>query len=61
MEHVPYASAIGSLMYVMICTQLDIAHVVGVLRRYMSMHGKEHWIVVKRVLRYLCGKKYYSI
>ena len=55
MSHVPYASVIGSLMYAIICTRLKISHVVGVLSRYMSKLGKEHWIVVKRVSRYLCG------
>ena len=30
MSHVPYASAVGSLMYAMVCTRLDISHVVGV-------------------------------
>ena len=36
MSHVPYASVVGSLMYAMVCTRLDIAHAVGVLTRYMS-------------------------
>lgn len=31
-----YASAIGSLMYTMICTRLDIAYVVGLVSRYIS-------------------------
>jgi hypothetical protein len=35
MSHVPYASAVGSLMYAMVCTRLDIAHAVGVLTKYM--------------------------
>jgi hypothetical protein len=35
MSHVPYASAIASLMYAMVCTIPDIAHVVGVLSGYM--------------------------
>ena len=26
MSKVPYASAVGSLMYAMVCTRLDIAH-----------------------------------
>ncbi|RVW76573.1 Retrovirus-related Pol polyprotein from transposon TNT 1-94 [Vitis vinifera] len=36
MSKVPYASAIGSLMYAMVCTRPDIAHVVGVVSRFMS-------------------------
>jgi len=61
MACVPYASVVGSLMYVMVCTQIEISHVVGVLSRYMSIPGKEHWTVVKRVFKYLCGKKDYDI
>ena len=53
MYHVPYASAVGILMYEMICTIPNIAHVVGLLRRFMSNPQKEHWTVVKRVFRYL--------
>jgi hypothetical protein len=30
MKCVPYESIVGSLMYVMVCTRLDIAHVVSV-------------------------------
>jgi len=41
MSHVPYASAVGSLMYVMVCTRPNIAHAVGVLSRFMSKPGKE--------------------
>eukprot|EP00253_Pinus_taeda_P004289 PITA_04289 len=33
MSRVPYASAIGSLMYAMVCTRLDIPLAVGVLSR----------------------------
>ena len=43
MSKVPYASAVGSLMYVMVCTRPDIAHVVGVISRYMSHQGIEDW------------------
>jgi hypothetical protein len=43
MSHVPYASVVGILMYAMICTRLDITHVVGVLSRYMSKPRNEHW------------------
>ena len=36
MSHVPYASAVDSLMYPIVCTRPDIAHSVLVLIRYMS-------------------------
>ena len=41
MSKVPYASIVGSLMYAMVCTRLDIAHAVGVVSRYMSHPGIE--------------------
>ncbi|KAL5841649.1 hypothetical protein ACOSQ3_012252 [Xanthoceras sorbifolium] len=55
MAKVPYASAIGSLMYAMVCTRPDIAQVVGAVSRYMNNPGKIHWEAVKWILRYLRG------
>jgi len=55
MARVPYASTIGSLMYAMVCTRPDISHVVGVVSRYMSNPGKQHWEAMKWILRYLRG------
>ena len=45
MSEVPYASAVASLMYSMICTRPDIAQAVRVVSRYMSNPEKEHWRV----------------
>ena len=42
MSKVTYASAIGNLMYAMVCTRPDIAHAVGVVSRNMSRPGKQH-------------------
>ena len=42
MSRVPYASAVGSLMYAMVCTRPDIAHAVSVISRFMSKPRKEH-------------------
>ncbi|GJY09561.1 retrovirus-related pol polyprotein from transposon TNT 1-94, partial [Tanacetum coccineum] len=36
MDIVPYASAVGSLMYSMVCTRQYLAHVVGVVSRFLS-------------------------
>jgi hypothetical protein len=61
MSHVLYANVVGSLMYAMVCTRLGIAHVVGVLSRYMSKPGKDRWTTVKGVFRYLCGTTSYGL
>ena len=53
MQKIPYASAVGSLMYAMVCTRPDIAHAVGVVSRFLSDPRKEHWAAVKWILRYL--------
>ena len=55
MSRVPYSSVVGILMYAMVCTTPDIAHAVGVVSKYISNRGKEHWEVVKCILRYLRG------
>jgi hypothetical protein len=61
MTCVPYSSVVGSHMYAMVYTRPNIIHALGVLIRYMLTHGKEHWNLLKRVLRYLCGTKYHAI
>ena len=53
MNKVRYQSAVGSLMYAMVCTRPDIAYAVGVVSWFMSNPGEAHWAVVKWILRYL--------
>ncbi|GJZ06969.1 retrovirus-related pol polyprotein from transposon TNT 1-94 [Tanacetum coccineum] len=55
MDRVPYALAVGSLMYAMVCTRPDLAHAVGVVSRFLSNPGKKHWEAVKWIFRYLRG------
>ena len=50
-----YFLAVGSLIYAMVCTRPYIAHVVGVVSRFMVNPGKDHWEVVKWIFRYLRG------
>ena len=50
-----YSSAIGSLMYAMVCTWLDIAHAIDVVSRFMVNPGKDRWEAVKWIFRYLRG------
>jgi ATP-binding cassette subfamily B (MDR/TAP) protein 1 len=42
MLEVLYSSAVGSLMYAMVCTRPDIAHVVGVVSRHLSNLENDH-------------------
>ena len=42
MRQVPYASAMGSLMYAMLCTRPDICYSVGMVSRYQSNPGPKH-------------------
>ena len=57
MRTIPYSSVVGSLMYAQVCTRPDIAFVVGLLGRYLSNPGSQHWKAAKKVLRYLQGTK----
>jgi hypothetical protein len=53
MSNVPYASAIGSIMYAMLCTRPDVSNALSLTRRYQSDPGVEHWTVIKNILKYL--------
>ena len=61
MKDIPYASAVGSFMYSLVCTRHDISFVVGMLGRYQSNPGLDHWKAAKKVLRYLQGTKDYML
>ena len=53
MKVVPYASAIGSLMYAMLCTIFDICYAVGMVSKYQSNPGLEHWTSMKHIFEVL--------
>ena len=52
MKNIPYASAVGSLMFAHVYTRPNIAYAVGVLGRYQSNPGMDHWRAAKKVMRY---------
>ncbi|GJU75506.1 hypothetical protein Tco_1272576 [Tanacetum coccineum] len=55
MSKVSYANAVGSLMYLMVCTRPDIAYAVSVVSRYVANPSKNHSEAVKWILKYLLG------
>ena len=61
MKTVSYASTVGSLMYVMLCTRPNICYLVGIVSRYQSNLGREHWTAMKHILKYLKRTRDYML
>ncbi|XP_071719548.1 secreted RxLR effector protein 161-like [Rutidosis leptorrhynchoides] len=57
MIRVPYASAIGSIMYAMKCTRPDVSFALNMTSRYQQNPGDCHWTAVKNILKYLRNTK----
>lgn len=53
MSRVPYASAVGSIMYAMLCTRPDVSYALSMTSRYQANPGQSHWVAVKNILKYL--------
>jgi hypothetical protein len=53
MRVIPYTSAIGSIMYAMICSRPDVSYALSATSRYQSNYGDTHWTIVKSILKYL--------
>ena len=53
MDKIPYASAIGSIMYAMLCTRPNVSYALSMTSRFQSDPGECHWIAVKNILKYL--------
>ena len=56
-----YQIAIGCLNYATLISRPDLAVAVGVLSKFMSNPGLEHWKRVKRVFRYIQGTLNYGL
>ena len=53
MSKIPYASAIGSIMYAILCTQPDVSYALSTMSIYQSDPGEGHWTAIKNILKYL--------
>ena len=53
MKVIPYASAIGSIMYAMLCTRPYVWLAISIAGRYQSNPRVEHWTAVKNIRKYL--------
>ena len=57
MSKIPYASTIGSIMYAMLCTRLDVSSALSMTSRYQSDPGESHWTTAKNILKYFRRSK----
>ena len=61
MKNISYASIVGSLMYVQVCTRLDITYAVRMLGRYQSNSSLKQWRAAKKVMQYLQKTRDYKL
>ena len=52
-----YQSAVGSLMFPMLVSRLDIAYAVRLVSQFCTNPNSEHGAAVKRIFRYLAGTR----
>jgi hypothetical protein len=53
MSSIPYASAVGSIMYTILYTRPDVAYDLGIASKFQADPGEDHWKAVKNILKYL--------
>ncbi|KAL0324646.1 UNVERIFIED_CONTAM: Retrovirus-related Pol polyprotein from transposon TNT 1-94 [Sesamum calycinum] len=51
-SNIPYASAVGSIQYVVQCTRPDVAYSLSVTSRYQACAEEAHWSAVKIILNF---------
>nr|GFA37670.1 hypothetical protein [Tanacetum cinerariifolium] len=57
MQNVPYASAVGSIMYAVRCTRPDVTFAQNVTSQFQQNLRDIHWTAVKNILKYLKNTK----
>ena len=53
MDKIPYAYAIGCIIYAMIFTRPNVSYALIMTSRFQSDPSECHWIAVKNILKYL--------
>lgn len=61
MKNRPYRELVGGIIYLANATRPDLAFAVSILSRFSTNPGELHWMLAKRVLRYLKGTSHYGI
>ena len=56
-----YQSAVGCLLYLSVATRPDITYAVSNVARFCAKPTNQHWVAVKRIIRYLKGTQQYRL
>jgi hypothetical protein len=48
---ISYVLAVENIIYVMLCTRLDICFAIGIVSNYQLNSRSLHWVVVKHILK----------
>ncbi|GJQ91682.1 hypothetical protein Tco_0002821 [Tanacetum coccineum] len=54
MSNIPYALAVGSIMYVVRCTCPDVAFAQNITSQFQQNPGELHWTTIKNILKVSC-------
>nr|GEX20705.1 hypothetical protein [Tanacetum cinerariifolium] len=57
MQNVPYALAVGSIMYAVRCTRPDVEFTQNLTSQFLHNPSDLHWTNVKNILKYLMNTK----
>ncbi|GJR58455.1 hypothetical protein Tco_1500617 [Tanacetum coccineum] len=57
MQNIPYASAVGLIMYAVRCTRPDVAFTQNIASRFQHNTSELHWTTIKNILKYLRNTK----
>ena len=57
----PYRSIVGGLLFLFVCTRVDIGFAVSILTQHLACPKPTHFLLAKRVLHYLQGTKTHGL
>jgi hypothetical protein len=61
MRSIPYLAAVGSLLYLSICSRPDISYAVSTVSQFSSNPAEIHWKAVQHILRYIRGTTNFAL
>ena len=57
LEKAKYSAKVGSIMYAMVETRIDIAFAISMVSRFANNPSSEHFHAIDQILRYLAGSQ----